>query len=162
MRDYLYIKLGAIIGTLLFVAFFVLKNNEIINILSSLILFLTFLAILWYSKETQELKEVSIKRPCLSFNRSKEKIVLKNYGDGVARDIEIDINNEIIYTIPLFRSSQYSGEIPILIEELKKYQGKILISYFDISKKTKYLTSVKWDNSVNNRDGCKIIEYKAY
>lgn len=164
MKDYLYIKFGAIIGMLLLVASLIWSDIKIAEELSSLILFLTFLAILWYSKETQDLKEISIKRPFLSFNRN-ETIVLKNYGEGVARDIEIKINNETVHKIPLVSSiySKHSGLLSFSEREnriLEEHKDEIRIHYYDMSRKIKYITVTQWDDSLNNRDGCRIINYK--
>ena len=161
MKDYkCFLVVAAIIGTL--ILHFAIYNSK--EGIAPIIYFLTLLAIIWYSKETQELKEISIKRPCLSFNRGN-KIVLKNYGEGVARDIEIKISDKVVHKIPLVSSpySKHSGELSFSDEEnsqLEKYKGEIVLHYYDISGKTKYFTIIQWDDSENNRDGCKIIDYR--
>lgn len=169
MRDYLYIKIGAISGTLLLISALILNHINLTEELSSLMLFLTFLAVLWYSKESQELKEVSIKRPILSFNKyprgGSEEIVLKNYGEGAARNVQIIINNKPIHEIPLVSSihSSSSGPLPFSAVDnarLRMHGEKIIIQYYDTGGKTKYTTITQWDDSDNNRDKCKIIEYK--
>ena len=163
MIDYLCIKIGAIIGTFLLIYLLVWNAIGIVEGLSLLMLFLTFLAILWYSKETQGLKEISIKRPCLSFYIKDNKIKLKNYGEGVARNIEIKVNNKTVYEIPLISGNIRDCALTFPEDKnelLKKCKDEIIILYHDISRETKYTTITQWDDSVDNRDKCKIIDYK--
>lgn len=142
---------------------FKVGNITISEKVSVVIYFLTLCAIIWYAKETQELKEVSVKRPCLSFNRDTE-IKLKNYGEGVARDIEIKIGGETVHKIPLMSSIYSSSSSPLKISGeakklLEEWKNEIVIRYYDIGGKTQYTTKIKWDDSVNNRDRCEIIYY---
>lgn len=169
MKDYLYIKVGAICGSILLIFILEIGCINLAEELSALMLFLTFLAILWYSKETQDLKEVSIKRPIMFFNKylrnGDEEIVLKNYGEGVARNVQIIINNKIMHEIPLVSSiySNSSSPLSFSVEDkiqLRLCKDEIIIRYYDIGGKTRYTTITQWDDSVENRDKCKIIEYK--
>lgn len=139
--------------------------NNVRDEIAPIIYFWTLLAILWYSKETRELKEISIKRPYLSFYINKDKkIKLKNYGEGAARDIKIIINSGEEIKIQLMSSvygSQY-GIVEFTDEEnklLQECKNEITITYYDISGKIKYTTKNQLDNSINSKDKCEIIYY---
>lgn len=165
MKDYLFcITIGAILpGILFLISLPMWTNIGIADELTLMILFLTFLAILWYTKETQDIKEISIKRPCLSFYIKEGKVKLKNYGEGVAMDIEIKFDNKTVYKIPLMSGNIRDSALTFPEEKnklLKEHEDKIIIHYYDISRKIKYTTITQWDDFVDNRDKCKIIDYK--
>lgn len=142
---------------------------NLIDLAGSLILFWTFLAILWYSKETQELKEVSIKRPLVTLYYGG-KIKIKNYGEGVARDVKMQVNApaNLTYSVALLSSGSFQSIIKekkdATDEEKIHYKEKeedlqrslesmetIYISYSDVNKKTKYKTILKWDPSSKDK-----------
>ena len=174
------VGLGAILGTFILlcipvVSFLIapLSNIEINigDLLTIIVLFLTFLSILWYSQETKELKEVTIKRPCLSFNvatyctEQLKDVLIKNYGEGAARDLQIIINNRVIYKVPLIHGLDgahrlIGNGLPLNIAILlNKYRDKIELRYFDQSHKTLYTSTIKLAPSDINGDGCELISY---
>jgi len=176
------IGLGAILGTLILLCipangiFLIvpLNNNIEINIgdlLTIIVLFLTFLSILWYSQETKELKEVTIKRPCLSFNvkyyytGQLEGVLIKNYGEGVAMDLQIILNDNVIYKVPLIHGQNgmhrlIDKGLPLPMGKLlNKYKDKIELRYYDQSRKTLYTSIIKLSVSNINGDGCELISY---
>lgn len=144
--------------------------NNFKEVITPVILFWTFLAIVWYAKETQNLKEATIKRPILSFQKgynlqyARVSIELKNYGEGVARNVEIKLGTKVIHKIPLVSSIYSKHNQPLPFSEvayllLEEWKDEINISYYDVSGETKYTTIVQWDDSEENRDKCKIIKY---
>lgn len=167
MKAYDFIKYGAIIGAILLFLGLGFNLIDLATELTLFILFLTFLAILWYSMETRELKEISEKRPCISFNRYGEKIILKNYGDSIARNIIILDEKNILHEIPLISRAE-GGYAPLplnIIMEPEKFlllkdcQNNISICYTDQSGRRKYITKIRWNDSKSKSDGCEIIDH---
>ncbi|MFA5130357.1 MAG: hypothetical protein WC477_05600 [Patescibacteria group bacterium] len=145
---------AGVIGLLL--ATFSGWRSKTVDLLTLLILFWTFLAILWYSKETQELKETAMKRPCVTLYKEGGEIKIKNYGDGVARDIHFDVYPS--FTFPLLSSKGFE-ELPNAIGTvLKDTTDAITINYYDLNRAFKYTTELKWNS--DNKDGVQIENYE--
>lgn len=161
---FLLVVLVEVIFVLLFICY---KYTKVIDIINSIILFDTFIAILWYSWETQKLKEVTIKRPILTFIRkvvgSVVELELKNYGEGVARNVSIRLEESAkpIHTITLMSSILSASNSPLSIHSpiLESWGKEIYIDYYNAEGVTKYTTIVKWVDSSINRDRCEIINY---
>lgn len=132
----------------------------------NVILFWTLLAILWYSMETKKLREVTIKRPIISLLKENTSggyiISLRNYGEGLARDVKIRLSDKVIHKIPLVSGiySDFNGNIKFSQEEnneLSNFENEIYICYGDSNGESEYTTILKWDDSY--RDGCQILKY---
>jgi hypothetical protein len=156
MRDRLFIIVGAIISVVLLPFLLILDHIKTIEILTSFILFLTFLAILWYSKETQELKEAAIKNPCVTLYKKNGVIKIKNYGTGVARNITFVA--PLTFTFPLLSSNGFEDLSDNIVSAINGITDTITIEYYDLNKVYKYTTKLKWDS--NNQDGVQIEKYE--
>lgn len=165
IKKYIYF-LMAVTGTVLLFSLSALQDANTLPLkdkLSLLILFWTLTAILWYSKETQELKEASIKRPCISLYKKTEeengasvtKIKIKNYGDGVARDVKLKINDQIKFSVPLLSSG---SALVALTGDMVAEDAEI--TYCNATSDVKYKSIVLKDDSPENTDGFLLIDYK--
>lgn len=70
--------------------------NNIIGVINIVVLFLTFIVIIWYSWETRQLRKVTQKQlelnilPILSVEQITDKLIIKNIGKSPALNVAID------------------------------------------------------------------------
>lgn len=121
--------------------------------ITSFILYLAFLAAVFYGLETRWLREETARRPypSLLYDKESNSIHLKNYGEGSARNLVVKHANEV-ERIPLLSgfTAQRGGVAEKLIISYK-VNDKYVIEYKDINDKRRRKVYLIADS--NSHDG---------
>ncbi|MFW9851817.1 MAG: hypothetical protein ACFFDS_02655 [Candidatus Thorarchaeota archaeon] len=110
---------------------------ELIYLITAFILFLTFIAIVYYAWETQKLRKAIVKqtelslRPLVTINFEKGEFCLHNIGNSPALNITID-------TLKDSQSKLYEFS-PVVLLDSKEFTSRILFQKINLEKNQKLL-----------------------
>jgi len=145
-----YIIFPLIIVLLLY---FLFRNDFDTNNVQNLILLITFIAIIWYSKETFALREeqknanrIAMGRPLIIIAKEEGNYVgIKNYGNNIAKHINI----KLIHKNVLLKEIKYN--VLNHTQELIKYPIDEKISQIIDSVDKDFIAEVKYYNFQSRR-----------
>jgi len=145
----------------------ILHSPNLVLWIQAFVLFITFLAITWYTIETRRLRsaqqksnKIAIGRPLIGVyndDSDGEKIGLVNLGNNIPLDVKIEVN--IAGVVKPYETSVLFNEIFYNIGGNNDEIARIKIKYKDFYREKRYITTWKKDRNVfilPGKGGCKI------
>lgn len=133
--------------------------------LSDFILGITFLALLWYSWETRQMRKEVVEQTkfqlapflTMGFDFDSKWLLVINYGEATARNIEVECSPTPEYMGPFLRiSTIYKGEKEVLSSKSKNDERITLsCSLNNFRKETVF--SLKYQNIFDKKYESKVI-----